>query len=291
MGGETLFVYASSGRATRSIGRAGEGPGELGRDLRIVGSGNRLVVVDRRRLAVVTLDLEGNHLGTATLEWRPWNSARLRDGGFVFSATPVDLDEASFRLVRVADSTGGLIASHDLVSAELATRMMPDLDGRRVAPARSGLYWTAVRWSYELHRWAAPGQRDLVIVREADWFEPNRMGSINDIDAWYITEPPPRDVFHMHEAADGLLWVYAQIPDERWTPGSEPDDATSVHLALDTMIEVIDPEAGELVAQLRFDERLGAVCDGSEFMTTVRETPGGDTRMVVMRPTLQRGPT
>ena len=108
---------------------------------------------------------------------------------------------------------------------------------------------------------------------EAEWFQPNRMESIDDIDAWYLTEPPSRDIFHMHEAVDGLLWIYTQIPDERWTPGSEPDDATALHRALDTMIEVVNPGAGEIVAQLRFDERLGAVCDGSALMTTVRETP------------------
>ncbi len=56
------------------------------------------------------------------------------------------------------------------------------------------------------------------------------------------------------------------------------------------MIEVVDPGTGEVVAQLRLDERLGAVCDGSALMTTVHETPAGDTRMIVMRSTLRPGP-
>ncbi|MDE2783020.1 MAG: hypothetical protein OXK77_08690 [Gemmatimonadota bacterium] len=54
------------------------------------------------------------------------------------------------------------------------------------------------------------------------------------------------------------------------------------------MVEVIDIADGSVVAQRRLDERLGAVCDGSDFMTTVREMPDGDTRTIVLRLALSR---
>ena len=287
IGGETVLVYDSAGRAIRSIGRAGEGPGEFSRDLRIIGSGDTLVVVDRRRRQVVQLDVLGNHLDSFRLDWPLWNSARLPNGQMVFS-TEAPFDDYRFRLVKVVDRRGNLIASHDLVSPELVDLMMPDMDGRRVAPAVSASYWTVIRWTYELHRWASPGRRDLVIVREAEWFRPNRPRSVGDVEAWYDTEPPPRDVFHVRETNDGLLWTYSQVPDNRWRPGPGPADVPSLHRSLDTVVEVIDIANGSVVAQRRLDERLGAVCDGSEFMTTVREMPDGDTRTIVLRLALSR---
>jgi len=286
-GGETGLVYGSTGRAIRSIGRAGEGPGEFGRDLRIIGSGDTLVVVDRRRRQVVRMDVSGNYLDSFLVDWPLWNSARLPDGTLVFS-TEASFDDDGFRLVKVVDQRGNLIASHDRVSSELVDLMMPDMDGRRVAPAVSGSYWTAVRWTYELHRWNSPGRRDLVVIRDAEWFRPNRPQSVDDVDAWYVTEPPPRDVFHIRETGDGLLWTYSQVPDNRWQPGPEPDDVPSLHRSLDTVVEVIDITDGSVVAQRRLDERLGAVCDGSDFMTTVREMPDGDTRTIVLRLALSR---
>lgn len=284
IGGETVLVYDSAGRATRSLGRAGEGPGELGRDLRIIGSGDTLVVVDRRRRQVVRLDVLGNYLDSFRLDWPLWNSARLPNGHMVFS-TEAPFHDHRFRLVKVVDQHGNLIASHDRVSPELVDLMMPDMDGRRVAPAVSASYWTVIRWTYELHRWAAPGRRDLVIVRDAEWFRPNRPRSVAGVEAWYDTEPPPRDVFHVRETNDGLLWTYSQVPDNRWRPGQ---DVPSLHRSLDTVVEVIDIANGSVVAQRRLDERLGAVCDGSDFMTTVREMPDGDTRTIVLRLALSR---
>jgi len=56
---------------------------------------------------------------------------------------------------------------------------------------------------------------------------------------------------------DGLLWVLAIVPAATdATPPSDLMQDPDLAGYLDTMIEVLDPETGDLVAQLRRDEIL-----------------------------------
>ena len=248
VGGEMLFVYDASGRAVRSIGRGGEGPGELGVDLSvIVGAGDTLYVVDRRRLQVSTFDPLGTWQRSFSVPWRFDAIARLGDGSFVFQRRVDYLsDDGDVGMVRVLDRTGDEIAAHDPPSARLFELMMPDLDGRNVVPGVSGSYWTTRIWSYELHRWSRPGVRDLVVVRDVEWFRPNPPESIEEVDAWHVDVPSPRRLLHVWEESDGLLWTYSVIPDERWRPGIRPDawDIGWATATRDTKIEVLDLGGG-----------------------------------------------
>ena len=290
VGGEMLFVYDASGRAVRSIGRGGEGPGELGVDLSvIVGAGDTLYVVDHRRRQISTFDPLGIWQRSFSVPWRFDAVARLGDGSFILQRR-VDYrrDDGDVGMVRVLDRMGDEIAAHDPPSDRLFELMMPDLDGRNVAPGVSGSNWTTRIWSYELHRWSRPGVRDLVVVRDAEWFRPNPPASIEEVDAWHVDVPSPRRLLHVWEESDGLLWTYSVIPDERWRPGVRPDawDIGWATATRDTRIEVLDLNGGgRVLAEERVDEPLMPVC-GSGMMTMVRETPAGDTRTVVLRPRL-----
>ena len=287
IGGSQLFVYDRSGRAVRGIARKGEGPGELmGNQWVIVGPMDSLFVMSWTRL--VAFDPTGKHIESLSfrIPWTYWSFARLRDGGFVFH-TPAHTSDGP--MVRVLDASGAEVGAHGNPSADLVERQMPDLDYRTVNPAVSGAYWTSKFWSYEMSRWSTPGVRDLTIVRHADWFPPNEPASWEEMDAWHVETPPPRTLYHIREDPEGLLWTYTLIPDEHWYPEPEPDriDPGWIVRTFDTKIEVIDIKSRTVLADYRHDEKLYPVC-GHSLMSSVRETPAGDTRAVVFSPSLQR---
>ena len=287
VGGGQLFVYDESGRAVRSIGRRGEGPGELkGNQWFVVGAMDTLFVLGWTRLT--TFDPTGRHVESLSfrIPWTFWSFARLRDGGFVFHTPAHTMDEP---VIRILDAGGTEVDAHGRPSPAMVELQMADLDYRMVGPAESGGYWTAKVWSYEMSRWRSPGVRDLTIVRRVEWFPDGEPASWEEVDAWYVEAPPPRMLFDLREDTEGLLWTYTLVPDERWRPGPEPDrvDPGWSLRTYDTMIEVIDVRNAEVIAEYRHDEKLLPVC-GRELLSSVRETPSGNTRAVVFRPRLQR---
>lgn len=287
VGGGQIFVYDESGRPVRTIGRRGEGPGELmGNQWVMVGAKDTLFVLGWTRL--VAFDPNGRYLQSLSfrIPWTYWSFARLRDGGFVFH-TPAHTVEGP--LIRVVGGDGAETGAHGSPSVEMVERQMPDLDYRGVSASRFGGYWTTKVWTYEMSRWRSPGVRDLNIVRRVEWFRPNEPMSWGEMDAWHVATPPPRRLYHIWEDREGLLWTYTLVPDERWGPEPEPDriDAGWILRTFDTMIEVIDIRSGKALADYRHDEKLSPVC-GQNLVSSVRENQVGDTRAVVFRPSLRR---
>lgn len=287
VGGGQLFVYDKSGRAVRTIGRKGEGPGELkGNQWIMVGPMDTLFVLGWTRL--VAFGPGGKHVESRSfrIPWTYWSFARLRDGGFVFHTPAHTIDGP---LIRVLDANGAEAGAHGNPSAEMVKRQMPDLDYRGVSSSISGGYWTSNVWTYEMSRWRSPGVRDMTVVRHVEWFRPNEPMSWEEMDAWYAETPPPRRLYHIREDAEGLLWTYTLVPDERWDPEPEPDhvDPGWILRTYDTVIEVIDIRSAKVLADYRHDERLSPVC-GRRLVSSVRENRAGDTRAVVFRLSLRR---
>lgn len=257
VGGGEILVYDPSGKVVRTIGRSSEGPGELGTSLTvIVGTADTLFVVDRSRRQVVTFD-------------------------------PAGADQTDSPLVRVLDAAGSEVAALERPSRQMLERGMGSVDFRLVSPAVFAAYWTARYWSYELQRWGGPGDRELTIVRDVEWFPPSEPASYDEINEWSEEGPPYRHLIHMRETADGLLWTHSAIPDENWEvfPGRDGPEIT--RRGWDTVVEVLDMENGASLATLRHDEYLAPVCD-SDLVSILRETPEGDMRAAVFRVGLRR---
>jgi hypothetical protein len=75
-----IHIVSGSGRAQRSIGRPGGGPGEFLRLLDAFFDGDRIVVLDAGKGSVEYLDLEGNHLASLHIDGQPWGGFPLGDG-------------------------------------------------------------------------------------------------------------------------------------------------------------------------------------------------------------------
>jgi hypothetical protein len=152
---------------------------------------------------------------------------------------------------------------------------MPDLNRRVLANASTGEFWSAERTAYVITKWRLDGRKMVELRRDVGWFRPwngrFRAG----------TAPGPY-VVALWEDSRGMLWVMIDVPDARWranydrlerVPGMDravrPADR---HGLKDTIIEVIDPESGALVASRRFEHHMSSrsgnhpivVCQESE---------------------------
>ena len=123
----------------------------------------------------------------------------------------------------------------------------------------------------------------MTFIREADWFPPWDENFPAEV---YETVPPPPFLVHVSEDGDGRLWAYSQVPDPAWEPRipRQPQYEWG-RRTFDTIVEVIDLERAQVIAQGRLDQTLGMVC-GSHLMYAIVETEIRDTRVQVVEPTL-----
>lgn len=275
VGGGRMSVYDGPGPAVRTIGRPGEGPGELGSYLRIwVGEGDSLFVIDEANARVQLLTHEGDFVRSFPTPARLRPFTRLDDGTFLFHRTPNTVTDPLF--VHV-DETGvelGRFGTPELEEVDLETWV--------VTGSRAGGFWTASAWEYELSEWSSPGELVRTVRRDAAWFP----GGVWWTENLYEEDPPGPLLGRIWEGESGLLWVFSGVPDSDWEPNEmkvpDPDwDRDN----FDMMIEVLDLTTQRLVAARRIDYRLGEVC-GSPLMYSVEYSDSGDTQARVVMPTL-----
>ncbi len=280
VGGGEIFVYDGNGPAVRLIGQRGRGPGEFGRNLQLVVTpGDTVHVVDNSNYRITSFDAKGDFLGSFQLPGRTHSFARLESGDFLLHTRPTGTVQDHRAIFHLLAPGGELRASFGE-----PTRDLVEFDLWIVSPGSQGTFWTASSWEYQLYQWHAPDSLRSTVVREAAWFP---RGQVWSEDTW-TRVPPPTFLTHIYEAQDGLVWTYTTVPDLDWQPGpAGPTSPEWTRVVYDMIVEVLDLEAGSVVARLRLDEVLGAVC-GAPYMYSVIETTEGDTRIKVFLPRLQR---
>jgi hypothetical protein len=284
VGAGELGVYDRGGSFLGSVGKPGRGPGELGRDLRILaGDSSGIWVLDNGNQRVVRFDSEGGWVDGFPLPDRVYSHAMIASGGLLLHTRPGRVEESADRLFRLVGPAGG-----DLARFGLPDPALGELDQHVVSAARDGGFYTARIWDYELRKWAAPDSLVWRLRREVDWFPDPEFGP-GFLEGLHTERPAPPVLVHVGESSDGLLWVYSMVADEDWRPGP-PERPTPEWTArvFDTMVEVIDPETPGVVAAGRFDEVFAPMC-GSDRVYTVRRIEGGDTRAVILQPQLRGG--
>lgn len=135
-------------------------------------------------------------------------------------------------------------------------------DGRReLAPADNGRFWAAHPNRYWIEEWELEGIRRR-IVRDAAWF-PSHPGGFG----FSPDEPPKPMLVDLQVDSRGRLWVLATVADQNWRTAlvGLPDEAhggevryvpEDINDYLDTVVEVIDPDSGQLLLSSRFDAFL-----------------------------------
>ena len=274
-GGGEVFVYDAQGRFTRTLGKRGEGPGELSGTARLLtGAGDTLWVADAGNVRMQAWTANGEHISSFRIP-APYRSfIRLDDGSWVFDGAIDAVGEPMYWLLGPDGEALGRIG--------LAQAPEPDLErgvlARRSQPPNG--FWSASIWSYAIEEWDAPDAPVRTLVRDVPWFPPYPPFT----DDVYESVPPPPGLHHIREDHRGHLWVYVLLPDQQWRPGIPLSPRPNWYReTFDLLIEVIDPVSARLLVSDTHENRLAPVCN-SDLVYSVVEVLSGDLRVRVMKP-------
>ena len=247
-----LLVYDAEGRFRRTLGAAGDGPGEYRLPGRIrLGPDGSLLILDIRNRRITRVSAGGEVLQTVEIRTLQVLDFVALDGDARFFVSGFGVGDGGLSVVtEVVDGEGTTLARLGSVSAEPWTanffRGPVGLDG-------GGRLWSARPGGYAFEAWEADGDREPVLrlTGEAGWFDPGppQPGAP-------ITAPTPSVVMSLR-FAQGLLWIATWVADENWQENADLDPAEiRLNRVLDTVLEVVDPASGELVARSRHEEAL-----------------------------------
>lgn len=197
----------------------------------------------------------GIFAGTHLAPWKTQQAVYMADGSYVMNGAIPTATRAGYTLhwISAADeplrSFGPVVPSFEF-----------DLLGswHTLAVGHGGNVWSARQNVYQIDLWDRLGQNIRRVVREVDWFRP-----------WKTFTPPFRDpapprIYSISEDDQGRLWVMIYVPDQEFRPLPRPDRSSLFapmgedHPSFDTLVEVIDVNAGKVLASRRFESMLGA---------------------------------
>lgn len=286
-GGGPPTALDSLGRSLGPLGRRGSGPGEFQSavafatgpedSLAIADPANGRVHIVDRALRVTRSWTIPQNVVTGGIIWIPGQSILAISG---LRATPVEVGYS----VHLYSTTGSHLASLG-EHREGPTRTASPLESARLlALAPDGTLLTVTTTgSYRLQKWDLVTRRLLrEWTREAPWFERSvRMFRPRVLSAVFDDR--------------GLLWTLVAVLADDWEKGVRPRVIGGVErsfeildreLVLDSVVEAIDLEKGEVVARLRTPRLYAALLPGGRLAAESddpRAGPGFDLFQVGLR--------
>ncbi len=294
---ERFILFSSRGELIGEVGGSGDGPGEFLAATQILPSeGDSLLLHDMRRRAVSVFDGDHTFARRFLLPANPgitggWPAIlRFADGGIVMNAALGSVEGVGLPL-HFVDAEGTVTRSVGSGPPSVSSHGHPT-QARVLAFASPSTFWAAHGSRYEIELWDREGALVKSLRREVDWFPPLEEGQ-----APSLIGPGVQGLF---QDAGGLLWVLIRVPNpdapgmilperERLVQegrGAMPSRAEADR-RFDTVIEVIDPETGTLMATRRLDEYVNVV-DSSGLIFTYEERPTWEGRLVVWALELRR---
>lgn len=293
------LYYSDQGQFAGTIGRPGRGPGELIAGIVVGVAGDTIWVLDGMNGRVTGFSRSSRVLaswstpGTSSL----LSAVRTRDGSiaansFVHNATeagiPLFLLEPNGRRRPLADAVTAMIMNQ------------PRLVQRTLAAARDHGFWAGHFDRYRIERFDSSGRRSRVLDAPRDWF-PEGDGTM-----YMLTPrtPPKPTIVAIAESSGGLLWVLITVPDPAFAEGlrKRPGVQSAFEFEweivdfdryFDTIVEVIDPVRGTLLASQRFDPMLQfalTASDGRLMAASSQQMETGHQRLVLSELTLRLKP-
>jgi hypothetical protein len=263
----TILLWDSDGSFLRSYGRRGEGPGEfagVGELLLFPGPGDSLFVVDDRSTwSVFDSDLSFARSFRGTHSGRRDRTVHVTPTRQVLTTGPV-MSGGQGNAFHIMGLDGeALITTAPLsLPAGLPDRHFPRVSAYN---PRSNTVWVAppdgAPGAMILEERTLDGELLRTIRREAPWFPEGGFPPTDD-----PSEPPLPSYVLLHMDGDGLLWVAVTVRSDAWRPPgrSSPPlqgasrDTMRIRTQYDSRVEVIDVEAGVVLASMIIDDPLAA---------------------------------
>jgi hypothetical protein len=249
-----ILVFDSRGNFLLTIASQGEGPGEyqLISAIRPLDEG-RIVIYDAMLFRATFLSADYRVLNTVRWQIPPnWTILHLdkRSDRILMSSDWRIAGRVGIPL-HLIDDNGEVIRSFGTDSSGAAVYPGSPRVERRIALSETENVWVARTDHYEIELWSMRGE--LLRQLQRDSLNPDSTAA----------ERKPRNAIASVYERDGLLWVFMLVADPRWDEQLIPsDDAHGERFVgtrreyRDTIVEVIKPETGELLARQRIDEVL-----------------------------------
>ena len=157
---------------------------------------------------------------------------------------------------------------------------------RSIVAARDSGYWIAPATEYALEWWSQGLKRERILSRRADWFPPI---AASDVFVSPLVQRPQTQLRELWQDSSGLIFANIGTAAADWRQTvSRSDDHVPVvslqdfHKYVDTIIEVIDPNAATILATLRSPGILGQVENGP-YVWSIKTTNTGRIAVDVFR--------
>ncbi|CAN5855301.1 hypothetical protein BH23GEM9_BH23GEM9_18570 [soil metagenome] len=210
----------------------------------------------------------------------PVHERRLGDDG---DACPHYLESTvSPRCCCCSSTTTASLPKDELADAPANSPIIPTMELTS--------FWAAHTTRYIVERWGLAGHKILELHRNVSWFQPH--------DGRDANTPAPRPrISALWEDRSGLLWILIVVADRHYqrnhavlptsSGGMTAVSPAAQHTLHDTILEVVDPRTGVLLASHRYDPSLFPVTGGG-VLYIYREDEFGRPRYEFFKPLLVR---
>lgn len=289
-----FFLVSTDGTEWQKIGRAGDGPGEYRYIRWVVPQGDQLHVFDAAGMRRTVLDASFQVVHTNPIMILLKGSAVvLRDSTYVVNGSVPSSERVGYVLHHI-DAAGDVITSFDEPPEGDRAPGSDNASYRVLVAAADGALYSARRSQYRIDSWdVSTGELVRSWVRDAEWFAPHNSPVSRDPG-----RPAQPTIIDMDEDADGRLWLLISVASERWADGfvatgagAHPELGGFVlddwNVAYDTVVEVIDPATGCVLASQTVDELMPYFV-GPGWALSSREDARGNPVRQLWRLRLQR---
>jgi hypothetical protein len=284
---DKIIVYDSSGRFLRTIGRAGRGPGEFNSVHNLAaGPGDTLYVFEPGGIGMTVISPEFEFVRRVkpSASLMAIEAVALDSGRFAVSGPT--MNPASGFPMHVLTADGAFTSSFG-ADAPMAYREERGGDFLRwmVPGSQPGTVWAMSSTPYQLELWHVAGQRLSTQVGRMPWAP-----VVDTTPPPMYSEAPPRAyIITIGPDSTGLVYVYTAVADASWRP--DPTITGPMTMALynsgersrfyDTVIDVIDPSTGRLVATERHPDspNLATASADGTYLFSRREDELGFLRV------------
>ncbi len=245
-----ILVFDRSGRFLESIGRKGSRPGEFEGIVHLqVSRGDTLHVFEAGNQRHTVLSPSRRLVRTSRVPGRVYG-ALVEGNGSVLVQSPVPTPARVGLPVHLIGKDGEILRSF-AGGRGAYDRENPDHHFRPLARAGRDHLWLAHLNRYEVELWDVEGRLLRTLVRDAAWFRPWDRPAPG---APFAARPKPA-IVSIREDPQGRLWIVASVADTNWKKGRVGHGGgrpvEEMTRRFDTVVEVIDPETGHLLASAR----------------------------------------
>lgn len=288
-------LFSATGRYLRSVGRAGQGPGEYEWPSDVIPfARDSVLLIDSRSRRATVLDSALRAIRTIALPIAVENPVVFRwpDSVLVSGNSPLQGERGPLHRLSFGNREATVLESFRPGAERMPDEMLL-LWRHYIATPRQRHFWTAWASAYDLSRWRLDGTPVRRLERRPSWFP--GVGSALSYD--WRNKPPQSYVTGIEEDAAGLVWVFLATAAPTWKSvidaipaGVAEYDPRRMNFEqlMRLTIEVIDPIRARVLARRTVDEFVVGAVPGVGIALYQVDEQAGLGHVRVLRVALSR---